>query len=417
MFNSPFLDVTIGLVFIFLLYSLLATSVNEAIATSFSLRARMLRNAITERMLADSVQERRWRSVFKGVKELLVEIIKIITGYEKKKDKIKIGDHFYQHPLIKNYGSSSVFPLPSYINNHNFSTVLIDVLKKEFNERLDEIAQFKYERSSANEPIEVIKEQLKYSIDMAKIKEVLDYYGRHYAAGKQPLEKSVIDEDTWHILNMHLQESMYDIQRFVPRIETWFDDTMDRVSGWYKRQTQVVLFLLGFTIAFGFNVDAIQIAGKLSTDKETRGKLVDLAVQATERYKDDPRVHQPTSTASDSNDTATNSVNIQEYKDKLKSIDSFIKDTLEEANNILALGWDEEKKEVAKQTKGSKFIGFLITAFAISLGAPFWFDLLNKFVLVRGTGKREGNGNGGYSGTAAPVIVQLTNQTGEEAVG
>ena len=76
MFNSPFLDVTIGLVFIFLLYSLLATSVNEAIATSFSLRARMLRNAITERMLADSVQERRWRSVFKGIKELLVERVK-----------------------------------------------------------------------------------------------------------------------------------------------------------------------------------------------------------------------------------------------------------------------------------------------------------------------------------------------------
>jgi hypothetical protein len=421
MFNSPILDVTIGLVFIFLLYSLLATSVNEAIATSFSLRARMLRNAITEHMLADSLPGNRWGSMFKGTKDLFVEIFKIITGYEKKKDKKKVGDHFYQHPLIKNYGSSSVFPLPSYIHNHNFSTVLIDVLKGEFEKRLEEIAQFKYERSSTNEPLDRIREQLMYGSDMVKVKELLDYYGRHYTMGAQPIIDSVIDKDTWKILDMHMRESMYDFQKFVMKVETWFDDTMDRVSGWYKRQTQVVLLLLGFSIALGFNVDAIQIVGKLSTDKDTRERMVDLAVQATETYKDDPRVQQPsappvTSTLT-SADTADDSRLIKEYKDRIKSIDSFVKDTLQEVNSILALGWDEGKKEVAKQTKGKKFIGFLITAFAISLGAPFWFDLLNKFVLVRGTGKREGNGNGGYSGTAAPVIVQLTNQTGEEAVG
>jgi hypothetical protein len=32
-------------------------------------------------------------------------------------------------------------------------------------------------------------------------------------------------------------------------------------------------------------------------------------------------------------------------------------------------------------------LGWLITAFAVSLGAPFWFDLLNKFVNVRASGK------------------------------
>ena len=421
MFNSPFLDVTIGLVFIFLLYSLLTTSVNEAIATSFSLRARMLRNAITERMLANSVPEGRWGSVFKGIKELLIEIIKIITGYEKKNEKRKIGDDFYSHPLIKNYGSSSVFPLPSYIHNHNFSTVLMDVLKAEFDRRVNDIAQLRYSRSSANEPLETIKQNLIYSNLMGKIHALIDFYGYHYKILGKPPEASVIDEDTWHILDMHLRESMLDFQKFVFRIETWFDDTMDRVSGWYKRQTQTVLFLLGFTIAFGFNVDAIQIARQLSKDEEATGKLVELAIQATEKYKNDPRVQQPSgqpvATIPTPADSANNTLTIKEYKEKLKSIDSFIKDTLQEANNILALGWDEEKKEVAKETKGSKFIGFLITAFAISLGAPFWFDLLNKFVLVRGTGKREGNGNGTSSGSAAPVIVQLTNQTGEEAVG
>ena len=32
-------------------------------------------------------------------------------------------------------------------------------------------------------------------------------------------------------------------------------------------------------------------------------------------------------------------------------------------------------------------LGWLITAFAVSMGAPFWFDLLNKFVNIRASGK------------------------------
>ena len=35
-----------------------------------------------------------------------------------------------------------------------------------------------------------------------------------------------------------------------------------------------------------------------------------------------------------------------------------------------------------------KWLGFLITAFAISLGAPFWFDLLNKFINLRVSGAK-----------------------------
>jgi hypothetical protein len=34
-----------------------------------------------------------------------------------------------------------------------------------------------------------------------------------------------------------------------------------------------------------------------------------------------------------------------------------------------------------------RILGWLVTALALSLGAPFWFDLLNKFIVVRGTVK------------------------------
>ena len=33
------------------------------------------------------------------------------------------------------------------------------------------------------------------------------------------------------------------------------------------------------------------------------------------------------------------------------------------------------------------FLGWLLTALAVSMGAPFWFDLLNKFIVIRSTVK------------------------------
>jgi hypothetical protein len=35
----------------------------------------------------------------------------------------------------------------------------------------------------------------------------------------------------------------------------------------------------------------------------------------------------------------------------------------------------------------SKLVGFLLTAFALSLGAPFWFDTLNKLINIRTAGR------------------------------
>jgi hypothetical protein len=71
--------------------------------------------------------------------------------------------------------------------------------------------------------------------------------------------------------------------------------------------------------------------------------------------------------------------------------------------------------------KGKKLLGFLITAIAISLGAPFWFDLLNKLVKIRTAGKKEGpdGGNNASDSTTPPQSIELNvnTNTNEEAVG
>lgn len=56
----------------------------------------------------------------------------------------------------------------------------------------------------------------------------------------------------------------------------------------------------------------------------------------------------------------------------------------------LPLGWDRTNPELFPQNRNSwllKILGWLLTAVAVSLGAPFWFDLLNKFISVRGSTK------------------------------
>ena len=63
----------------------------------------------------------------------------------------------------------------------------------------------------------------------------------------------------------------------------------------------------------------------------------------------------------------------------------------------LPIGWDDKSDPKRNFTgwtwKGDQggwweqlqwhWLGWLLTALAISLGAPFWFDLLNKFIVIR----------------------------------
>lgn len=537
MFNSPALDIAIGLVFIFLLYSLLATSIQEAIATLFSLRASMLRKSIVENMLADTPLTGRLASfrnaVIKSFRQLMGNL-----RLMKKLPRTSLGWRFYDHPLIKNYGESKMFPLPSYIPKDNFSAVLVDILLKDFRDALPDIARHKADQNAALSVPEA--ETLLASLpDTHKIRETLRY--RIHRFESDAAHVYYIPCDTCRILEMHLRNSQYELEAFCDKLESWFDDSMHRVSGWYKRQTQFILFCIGLVLAVIFNVDTIDIAGRLSTDKDARDKLVEMAVRASESYKDDPRVRQLNAkdslTAADMNDLKAIRARYDRHvREARKTLDGDIS----EANNLLSVGWDgygqfdpvyvdkiksdsiwwgvnfcsawtrsqqhdtlrtaltklatdakiaadsltltafppakgdtienrseamasqmdqkalREVDRVEKRTArkadslsnaaffdelrqshpvamrarymaysidGKKILGFLILGFGICLGAPFWFDLLNKLVSLRGSGKKEaatGTQKISPAGTSSPQPVSITvhnQQNGEEAVG
>ena len=454
----------------------------------------MLRNAIIERLLAEVPKQNMWMSVWKGFKEFFMEFLKFFKGSRPKDaSEIKIGDKFYDHPIIKNYGASGVFPLPSYISAENFSTVLKEVLKEEFHKRQEDIVAYNVDKSTINETRSNIDQNLSYSPDIVKIKEVIEYYGRQVLSGSKKAKKDkreeqvkdgkpplIIDEETLKILQLHLHDSLYDIQKFSKNLENWYDDSMDRVSGWYKRQTQTVLFFIGITIAIIFNVDTIGITNKLSKDKDAREKMLQLAIEATDKYKDDPRVKKTTKTNGDVQyDTtkagmANNDAIFRNYQDSINLVIKDYQRDVDTINEIIALGWADygmrrdsakviseyisnisckckndpvinssspdsvkqkalnylyDKHWIKYKVKyvlsnvfdGKKFLGFMLTAFAISLGAPFWFDLLNKLVKIRTAGKKEDSDSGGRGSgsgsTSQTVPIIINTQTGEGAVG
>ena len=140
-------------------------------------------------------------------------------------------------------------------------------------------------------------------------------------------------------------------------LQTWFDSSMERISGWYKRQLQVISFAVALILAVSLNVDTIAIGQSLWQNPVLRAKIADDAAVAVEacRSKENPEDC------------------------------SFLKET-EEARERLKkfpIGWTES-------ADGPwffiKIIGWLITALAVSLGAPFWFDVLDKLNSIRSAG-------------------------------
>jgi hypothetical protein len=142
---------------------------------------------------------------------------------------------------------------------------------------------------------------------------------------------------------------------------------MERVSGWYKRRAQWITFLLGLGVAFAMNADTIAIGSSLARDKAVRESMVAFAQKYAETVAATP-AGEPTK-------------KLEEAMAKIGSVSAA----------GVPLGWDAPgavPKDVWPDWP-IKVIGFLATAFAISLGAPFWFDLLKKFVSVRAAGKLE----------------------------
>lgn len=338
MTGSIALDVVIGLVFIYTLYSLLTTTIVELIATYGQLRARNLVKGI-ERMLDNDDKE-----------SLLSE-------------------KFYDTPLIKYLSKGSRFSLkkPSYIQARNFSKALIYVLKNE--------------EANGETTIEMVRQSIENFKDPKS-------------------GKLLKDTETGKLLIEFLNESENKLEKFKALLETWFNDTMERVAGWYKRRITLITFFVGLFIATVFNVDTFQIAVSLSKDPKLREQYLQMAGNMVK----DSTLMASAYDKGLADRLKTDTLLAQKFAGNTEALNNFIADSvgkevlkgqkvlMDRMESLEEYTQETQDILTAKRVKGKGFIfdswknlwGCLVTAIAISLGAPFWFDLLGKLMRIKG---------------------------------
>jgi len=158
---------------------------------------------------------------------------------------------------------------------------------------------------------------------------------------------------------------------------------MDRVSGWYRRKTQLIVLGLALLVTLVVNADTIMIANSLSRDAVLRAAIV-AAAQETAK-EPPPEIDEaagiegaPPPSPTDSNAPLTRITQLREELQQLQ----------------LPIGWsrrDGDPRQVPdpRDIQGwfMKVLGLLFTTIAVSLGAPFWFDTLSKLINIRAAGK------------------------------
>lgn len=272
-------------------------------------------------------------------------------------------DDFYDHPLISGMvtpGKSRSDGHPSYLPSRTFATVLMDLATK----------------------------GIQGSITFDQL---------------QNGAKALPSGDVQRALLALIQNASGDLTRAQQNIEQWFDDSMQRVSGWYKRRTQVVTIAIATILTLCTNADTIRFGHMLWVNPTLRSAMVEQAKQRTDTGKEAGRAE------------------VVEYKKgsitpEHKGIPD-ISDQMKPLKPLL--GWSRE--DVSDLSEPSKLylhlLGWILSIVAISLGAPFWFDTLNKLMNIRNAGKKpepsDNQKDAGNKPTGSTVVVApVTDKVG-----
>ncbi|MBS1800331.1 MAG: hypothetical protein JSS95_10930 [Acidobacteria bacterium] len=196
------------------------------------------------------------------------------------------------------------------------------------------------------------------------------------------------------------------------RIESWFNDSMDRVSGWYKRKSHAWIWVFGILLCLMLNADSISLSKRFWNDQALRDAV---AAEATEYVKSTPK-DQATGDDQAELDQSIRRMNL--LREQLPGVplgwcfvdtkvahppgQSAAVQTTVQAAGLDARCWPDLVHPTASPYRVAlsntdprlvdlgdwswwlwKLLGIVATVLAISQGAPFWFDMLQKAVNLR----------------------------------
>ncbi|QEM10013.1 hypothetical protein [Mucilaginibacter rubeus] len=317
----------------------------------------------------------------------------------------KVSDAFFAHPLIK-YLRADTFLVqrkrPSYIDPETFTKVLVDLLRGP-------------DAKPGISDRKLIEHSLQHREIAWKINGDKLIGGKHLKDHHKGWTYPKLEEDTAIYLESVWADAQGDVSKFRGFISDWFNEMMDRTTGWYKKYTQIYLLIIGLLIAGLFNVDTIRIAKALEANPEMRSQLISQVSAFTKAHPDlvnQLKTDQTALKAPPPNvkDTAARKAYLAEQAELQKKINAnpakavqdkevqIISKYLPEATHTLGIGYEGG---FGKNVNCLTPFGWLLTAIAISLGAPFWFDLLNKLMQLRSAvAPNEDSKNSGKKGPA-----------------
>jgi hypothetical protein len=288
MFSSTVLETAIGLVFCFASISVVASTLYEGIASMFGMRAKTLLNGVKDLLNHDD--------------SLILGIYNHALVNPRSDGKTKVDPNAAaKAPTPGAQERSAINPStkPSYIDPKNFALAFMDTLEA-------------------------------VPGDWRALQKRID--------GMQNNGQIKL------LLQGMFARANYDMVKFRDDLAGWFDDAMDRVSGVYKRQSQLFTFVIALVVAAALNVDTFVLFGKLWQHTSGIAGLPALTSQ-----------------------------------DAKQALDHL---------QALPVGWAGLPDLPSIPLK---LFGFVVTALSALFGAPFWFDILQRLVNVRGTGRKPGD--------------------------
>jgi hypothetical protein len=371
------LDVAIGLVSVYLLLSVLCSAVYEALAGVFRLRAVNLARSI-ETLLEDGALD---PHVTKALARMPKARGALVGAVAFARARLKLAPApprcplalaLRQHPLIKTLTYGRVGP--SYIPSHTFVAALVDTLRQ---------IDWPSRGETASEAPAPTPAPADKADPLGELKSVVD----RLPPGSE-LKRA---------LSLVIDGTGKDVGPPSARIERWFNDAMDRAAGRYKRHSQVLISAAALTLCAGFNADTVAIANALARDSAVRAAMLTAAEVLVKSPPPGAAPAPAGSAAPPREDVLAAAVQGGAAVQQLTSLELHIAWGGFEVPRQTswprlwgALGWllGAANADWLRGLLARIFSpGVLITTAAASLGAPFWFDLLNKLVNLRTAGR------------------------------
>jgi hypothetical protein len=358
MSGFPILDLVVGIIFVYFLLSIVSSSMIEIVLTATRLRGKMLKA---------------W---------LLAIFDKEITV---GKNKMPLGQAIMDH-----CGTTALSPAgaaPSYIDAKNFTSALLEKVLHDPDDP----------ESIPSDIDEVIAGLKKSEILPNEIKGILIGYAQQ-------------TKDTYKSVSTKITG---ELEMFNAKVENWYDTNMDRVSGALKmRHTRRITLWVAIVIVVFMNADTISIAQYLYKNPAARTEMATQAYAAANSDSVKAQVQQlilrnnkrkAEAITADSlkgikqeTDSATKAADTMSMKQLTDSISAqivTIKSTKAALDDAIPLGWNNHVFFTAEDKFSiwlvfSKLAGLAMTVLAIMMGAPFWFDVLNKISNMRSAGTK-----------------------------